>query len=300
MKCVNEIGEILKNARIEKGYTLDDLQQITKIQKRYLQAIEDGNSEILPGRFYTRAFVKQYADIVGLDGEELLQEHLGETAKVATEEFAETVNVSPTRAQGKQRGFLDNLGEYLPTLLIFLLVAAIAVVIYIAWRQADNDTPPMINDQETGQVVSPETDTADDEDESDAPADDDTEGETDPDDTEDEEETPEGQTITVSDTTGASTVYEVTGTHPEEQTVVLTANGGSTWVSITAAGGGSEAGLLNDGDTLELTFGADVTQVDLVIGNATVTDITLNDTNVDYAPEAAGIVRQDIQLQFVE
>ena len=48
---MNEIGEILKEARIEQGYTLDDLQQTTKIQKRYLQAIEDGNVDILPGRF---------------------------------------------------------------------------------------------------------------------------------------------------------------------------------------------------------------------------------------------------------
>ena len=54
---MNEIGEILKEARIQQGYTLDDLQQTTKIQKRYLQAIEDGNPDILPGRFYARAFV---------------------------------------------------------------------------------------------------------------------------------------------------------------------------------------------------------------------------------------------------
>ena len=118
---MNEIGEILKDARIEKGYTLDDLQQITKIQKRYLQAIEDGNTDILPGRFYMRAFVKQYADIVDLDGEELLEEHLTETSKEASEEFAENVNVVPTRTEGKQEGFLSDITEYLPMILIFLL-----------------------------------------------------------------------------------------------------------------------------------------------------------------------------------
>lgn len=69
------IGETLRDARIAKGYTLDDLQQTTKIQKRYLIAIEDGNFADLPGDFYVRAFIKQYADTVGLDGNELLESY---------------------------------------------------------------------------------------------------------------------------------------------------------------------------------------------------------------------------------
>ena len=51
---------------------------------------------------------------------------------------------------------------------------------------------------------------------------------------------------------------------------------------------------------MSVTFGSDVTQVNLVIGNAPVTEITLNDTEIQYAPEAAGIVRQDVTLQFSE
>lgn len=308
---MNEIGEILKEARIEKGYTLDDLQQITKIQKRYLQAIEDGNTDILPGRFYMRAFVKQYADIVGLDGEELLEGHLNQTSKEASEEFAEQVNAAPTRTQGKSEGVMSNLSEYLPTLLIFLLVAAIVVVIYFAWRQADsaNDENSLITQDDTEQVAEPgiETDqnpdNADEADEggddADADADSDADNADEEDPEADEDEDTEEQTIEVTSNSGADTTYEITGTHPEEQTVTLTANGGDTWVSITA-GSESDAGLLTNGQTMSVTFGSDVTQVDLVIGNAPVTDITLNDTAIQYAPEAAGIVRQDLTLQFSE
>ena len=61
---MTELGKILKEAREAKGLSLDDLQQITKIQKRYLIGIEEGNYDMMPGKFYVRAFIKQYAEAV--------------------------------------------------------------------------------------------------------------------------------------------------------------------------------------------------------------------------------------------
>lgn len=305
---MNEIGEILKEARIEKGYTLDDLQQITKIQKRYLEAIEDGNTEILPGRFYARAFVKQYADIVGLNGEELLEEHESMTAQEASEEFADSVNVPPTRTQVKRGGLLDDISEHLPTILIFLLVAAILIVIYMAFRQmnvADDGDTPIINEQDQTEIVSPpnqdqEADTDNEQEDADGVADADTADDADDNETEDEEEPADEQEISILSSSGSATTYEITGTRPEEQTVELTASGGDSWVSINVQGGPSEAALLSSGQSLSVSFGPEVTQVDLVIGNASVTEVSLNEMELQYAPEAAGIVKQDLQLQFTE
>ena len=65
-------------------------------------------------------------------------------------------------------------------------------------------------------------------------------------------------------------------------------------------GGESYAQLLEDGDELSATFGGDVTQVDLVIGSAPATVVTLNGAELEYAPEAANVVKQDLQLQFTE
>lgn len=300
---MNEIGEILKEARIEQGYTLDDLQQTTKIQKRYLQAIEEGNIDILPGRFYARAFVKQYADIVGLDGEELLAEHLNETSQEASETFAENVTVPATRStQSRNNGLLNTIQDNLPTILIVLLVVAIFGVIYYAWRQADlnGSENPLINEDNTEQVAPPVTEEVN-EDEVDPGSDDETTDEGSEDETEDPDtEEPAAQEISVTESSGGTTTYEVKGPHPDEQTIVLSASGGASWVSINVAGGDTAQQLLNDGDELSVTFGPDTTQIDLVIGSAPATVVTLNGAELEYAPEAANIVKQDLTLLFTE
>ncbi len=293
---MNEIGEILKKARIEKGYTLDDLQQTTKIQKRYLEAIEQGNTEILPGRFYARAFVKQYADIVGLDGEELLDQYYQVSAEEVNEEFAESISASPSRVQGKKGNVLNNMGDQLPTFFIFLLVAMILIIIYFAFRRttpADKAEIPIISEENTEEVVQSEkeaSETAEEEDET----------ETEEIEEEEVEVKEEDQNVSIASSTGNTTTYEIKGAHPEEQQIVLTAKGGDSWVSISVQGGASDAGLLSDGDSISVDFGADAKQVNLVIGNARFTTVSLNDAEVSYAPEAEGVIKQDLILEFVD
>lgn len=69
------IGEKLKKARKERGWTLKDVQNKTKIRSRYLQALEEENFDIIPGEAYVRAFIKGYANQLGLDGNKLAEEY---------------------------------------------------------------------------------------------------------------------------------------------------------------------------------------------------------------------------------
>ena len=60
-------GESLRRARQRRGLTLEQIARSTKIPLRHLDALEHDELAALPGGMYRRAYVKAYADAVGLD-----------------------------------------------------------------------------------------------------------------------------------------------------------------------------------------------------------------------------------------
>jgi len=61
------VGEQLKAARETQGLSLKDIAASTRITSRHVQAIEDGDYNLLPGRPYALGFARSYARAVGLD-----------------------------------------------------------------------------------------------------------------------------------------------------------------------------------------------------------------------------------------
>lgn len=129
-----QIGKKLRDARQAKGYTLDDLQQLKKIQKRYLIAIEDEKFDELPGDFYVRAFIKQYADTVGLDGNELLKEFNEQLPKAKTEEYSDHISQAvETRANRRKtvsQG-VSKVRQYMPTIIIACVIVIVLAAIWV-------------------------------------------------------------------------------------------------------------------------------------------------------------------------
>jgi cytoskeletal protein RodZ len=65
------IGAALRQAREEQQLSLEQMAAKTLVQRRLLAAIEAGDLDQLPELIYVRGFVKRYADVLGLEGENL-------------------------------------------------------------------------------------------------------------------------------------------------------------------------------------------------------------------------------------
>ncbi|HEX9746102.1 MAG TPA: RodZ domain-containing protein [bacterium] len=61
-----KIGELLKQARLEKGWTLDEVARDLYIHKKYLEALEAGDFDTIPGEAYQRAYFRKYAEHLGI------------------------------------------------------------------------------------------------------------------------------------------------------------------------------------------------------------------------------------------
>ncbi|MFC1517095.1 helix-turn-helix domain-containing protein [Candidatus Margulisiibacteriota bacterium] len=61
------IGALLKATREQQGLSLEKVSEITKLRKRYIQALEEDDFEVLPNKIVARGFLKIYSDRVGLD-----------------------------------------------------------------------------------------------------------------------------------------------------------------------------------------------------------------------------------------
>jgi cytoskeletal protein RodZ len=68
-----KIGRALELARKERGLSLKQVEQATKIRARYLQELERGNLDVLPA-VYVQGSLKTYANFLQLDGEALTRE----------------------------------------------------------------------------------------------------------------------------------------------------------------------------------------------------------------------------------
>jgi helix-turn-helix protein/uncharacterized protein DUF4115 len=69
------VGQVLKDARMQQGTDLGEVERVTKIRVKFLRAMEEEHWDELPAPVYARGFLSTYADYLGLDGAPLVEEY---------------------------------------------------------------------------------------------------------------------------------------------------------------------------------------------------------------------------------
>src|SRR5579859_443110 len=113
------VAALLRETRIKQGRDIAVVATTLRIRQPYLQAIEDGRFEDLPGSTYAVGFVRGYAEFLGLDGAEIVRRFKQENSDLAGR--AELVFPSATSGGG------------IPTGALLGLAVVGALVAYGAW-----------------------------------------------------------------------------------------------------------------------------------------------------------------------
>lgn len=74
IKPTKTVGQRLKDARVKRKMTLEQIEASTNIKLKYLRAIEQDRHDVLPTEVYTLGFVRCYGEAVGLNTKKLLDQ----------------------------------------------------------------------------------------------------------------------------------------------------------------------------------------------------------------------------------
>ncbi|MEQ1617356.1 MAG: helix-turn-helix domain-containing protein [Terricaulis sp.] len=75
-------GQKLAQARLQRGWSLDEVGERIRVRREFLEALEDMNIKLLPGKAYAIAFLKSYARELGLDEKAIVDQFQIESALV--------------------------------------------------------------------------------------------------------------------------------------------------------------------------------------------------------------------------
>lgn len=115
------LGDALRERREHKGVTMQQAAEDTRIREKFLQAIESGDYQSLPGTVYTKGFLRNYAQYLGLDAEEMLALYTGERG-----------GADPARTFAPMRPLVKRSFIFTPTVLVPVIVLG-GILLFIAY-----------------------------------------------------------------------------------------------------------------------------------------------------------------------
>lgn len=131
-------GPWLRRQREARGVSLREISDSTRISLRYLEALEEGRFDVLPAPVFARGFLREYARVVGLDPDEVVNAFLlvGTEGTAVTEE-----KPAPRRRFSNPWGY----GLLLAAAMVVLLGVAVMLSFWAERRALERgDEPPSL------------------------------------------------------------------------------------------------------------------------------------------------------------
>jgi cytoskeletal protein RodZ len=117
---MSEVGQTLRERRMALKIDVHEVEEATKIRAKYLRALENEEYDLLPGNSYVKSFLRTYAEYLGLDPRQLVDDYRAHGGR-ADDDPAPRV-VQPSRAEGSG-----------VRVAILVAVIAVAIVVAVLW-----------------------------------------------------------------------------------------------------------------------------------------------------------------------
>ena len=137
---LKRIGNFIKEARLSRNQSIEELASDLKIGVHQLEAIEEGNEEKLPEKVFVKAMVRRISQKLKLDTEFIMDEFKTERKEVKIEEIVE--EVSKNNHKSRQYKNVNPLGFGLLILISgFLGLIASSLIFNLFSESFQNQTP---------------------------------------------------------------------------------------------------------------------------------------------------------------
>ncbi len=137
---LKRIGNFIKEARISREQSVEELASDLKIGSHQLKAIEEGNEEELPEKVFVKAMVRRISQKLKLDTEFIMNEFKTERQDIKIDEIVEKVSKKTNKT--KQSKVISKIGFWIFILISGLLgLIASSLIFNLFSDSSQNQTP---------------------------------------------------------------------------------------------------------------------------------------------------------------
>jgi len=137
---LKRIGNFIKEARLSRNQSIEELASDLKIGAHQLEAIEEGNEEELPEKVFVKAMVRRISQKLKLDTEFIMNEFKTERQEIKIQEIVEEVAKKTNKT--RQSKDLSPVGFWISILISgFLGLVASSLIFNLFSESFQNQTP---------------------------------------------------------------------------------------------------------------------------------------------------------------